>query len=1299
MNEFDKEQAEYVKMKIWDLIERLENLNSELDQEKDPEKQKNIRQRIERTQGLYEEYKEDYEAIASEIGLDKDNNGGFEKDFIELIGRKTAVSEQDLKLKTDIGEIGRFFSVPKAQDPKFIGRHDEILMFAQRLLRGGAFAITGARGMGGIGKTAIANEVCHLLRKTWDKEPNLPQYIRPLLEGKRFFKDGILWIQFERGIQNLRTLTDKILRDITDPATAAKIETLEKLSEILSTKDVLVVLDSVEQNMRSFHFVFEAFRGKVSLLITSRIEIPGIHAIDINKLTDDEAYKLFVKHLKNSNVNKTQEEKIRGFCNALGNFPLAIAIVACRVDEHNSNLDDLMQSYQKQKLVFLDASGLGLDVEERNLNVKTCFAMSYNELSETEQKIFRYAGIFRDLFQEYELAAVAEEEEIGNALQNLIKNSFIQPVKQETDLITFEMSNLNKQEENSIVKYQLHPLMREFASDLLSENMQKIDAVRKEQIRVLLDSVKQAEKEEGTLKKKLSEDKSIVQEIRAAMQDCDSQFEFEMMLEFMDCINITIYTLGFWKEKIFLNRLAIKAAIALQNRSKEAWYRLSLADTLGRTGHQATFELSRKEFQKTLVLYRELHDTKQIFFVLYSLATIEYRLNRYSECIAMNFEGVREACQYNNYSQTGSFLRTIGWLYNIFQLDNTFSLMKTTFKQQSWRMDYQKINYMHSLNDFVNIKELKGKFKECLELYYNLFILFDITKLSKLMGEHIADLFECNFKLQNTEECEKLITDYRFHAKALGISASNILFMEGQFAFLKKYFQAALHYFSSAIEDCLDKQGLEYWIGKTHLYNFEPDKAEPYLQSVLIFWQEQGNSVEIANVYTQLAFSELQRNNIPQAIEYLSKSIKTKQRFGIEYLVEEEEMRRQILDKIQEDNLDPDLYAEIEARTQPIELKPIFLIDNLSETIMGTDGKEMVLIPEGTAFIGRGKIVELTMDDILSNIDRLIELEQSPDKSDVSQKSEEPEATEIYLYPYYMDKTPISNVEYKRFCDAVNHQMPAHWIGNSLPDKYAELPVVNISLEDAKAYAKWAGKELPTEAEWEKACRGEKGNRYPWGDVWNPEFVKNKTGTIRQQFDKEYDELNSKFNEKGGVFVLKNHRFTIPSHLNTAFDEEEFLTYLEGSISLIVAEKQRIVNSIPDLSQFQIDELLKILYEERRKFMGLDKVHEPQLNAIKKQFYMELMSPTIAEMYLKTVHTPGENHSPYNVANMVGHIFEMTISQEDNDFFIKGGSWFSADPEKDCQSFSRETVKALEKRMDVGFRCVKPVFSKIGDRA
>ncbi len=61
---------------------------------------------------------------------------------------------------------------------------------------------------------------------------------------------------------------------------------------------------------------------------------------------------------------------------------------------------------------------------------------------------------------------------------------------------------------------------------------------------------------------------------------------------------------------------------------------------------------------------------------------------------------------------------------------------------------------------------------------------------------------------------------------------------------------------------------------------------------------------------------------------------------------------------------------------------------------------------------------------------------------------------------------------------------------------------------------------------------------------------------------------------------------------------------------------------------------------------------------------------------------------------MVGDVYEMTDTQEGGDYAIKGGSWFSADPETECQAYNRETIQLREKRMDVGFRCVKPIFSK-----
>ncbi len=100
----------------------------------------------------------------------------------------------------------------------------------------------------------------------------------------------------------------------------------------------------------------------------------------------------------------------------------------------------------------------------------------------------------------------------------------------------------------------------------------------------------------------------------------------------------------------------------------------------------------------------------------------------------------------------------------------------------------------------------------------------------------------------------------------------------------------------------------------------------------------------------------------------------------------------------------------------------------------------------------------------------------------------------IYLDGYWIDKTPVTNAEYKRFLDAnPKHPVPLVNEGWAKPYNWDEKkrtfpagkenhPVVLISWHDAKAYADWAGKELPTEQEWEKAARGTDGREYPWGE-------------------------------------------------------------------------------------------------------------------------------------------------------------------------------------------------------------------------
>lgn len=98
--------------------------------------------------------------------------------------------------------------------------------------------------------------------------------------------------------------------------------------------------------------------------------------------------------------------------------------------------------------------------------------------------------------------------------------------------------------------------------------------------------------------------------------------------------------------------------------------------------------------------------------------------------------------------------------------------------------------------------------------------------------------------------------------------------------------------------------------------------------------------------------------------------------------------------------------------------------------------------------------------------------------------------------------------------------------------------------------------------------------------------------------------------------LLTNDGIALPNHPNTTFDEQKFLTLLRGSISLTRDEKWRIIQAIPKLSQFQVDELQKILEEERRKFSELSPKHLSQLQKLEQKHaadWKDLQSVSVQE--------------------------------------------------------------------------------------
>ena len=89
----------------------------------------------------------------------------------------------------------------------------------------------------------------------------------------------------------------------------------------------------------------------------------------------------------------------------------------------------------------------------------------------------------------------------------------------------------------------------------------------------------------------------------------------------------------------------------------------------------------------------------------------------------------------------------------------------------------------------------------------------------------------------------------------------------------------------------------------------------------------------------------------------------------------------------------------------------------------------------------------------------------------------------VFVDPFYLDAHEVTVGEYAAFVKATRHRTPPVWANGKAPAGKEQFPVADVSWEDASGYCAWKGKRLPTEAEWERACRGlNEGEKYPWGD-------------------------------------------------------------------------------------------------------------------------------------------------------------------------------------------------------------------------
>jgi formylglycine-generating enzyme required for sulfatase activity len=124
--------------------------------------------------------------------------------------------------------------------------------------------------------------------------------------------------------------------------------------------------------------------------------------------------------------------------------------------------------------------------------------------------------------------------------------------------------------------------------------------------------------------------------------------------------------------------------------------------------------------------------------------------------------------------------------------------------------------------------------------------------------------------------------------------------------------------------------------------------------------------------------------------------------------------------------------------------------------------QDMVLVPAGDFLMGS------TVQDVY----RVADVDEWPQRK-------------VWVDDFYIDVHEVTNAQYKVYVDSMKVTPPPKWLNGNYGIGEDGLPVISITWDEAAAYAKWAGKRLPTEAEWEKAARGTDARAFPWGNSFD----------------------------------------------------------------------------------------------------------------------------------------------------------------------------------------------------------------------
>lgn len=1049
MKDYALQELEFLRKQIWELETQLKEVEDEGKRKRaqgDQEGYKTAQKRFKAIGQLIQRFSREYELIKSEYGLSQTDLFLFDRSMESNLELKSKRKEFILQLPFD---LKKHSALPGANE-KFIGRQKELDHFFEVFARGDhqQLTISGMKGMGGIGKTAIALEVCNVFKSSWSDSPAYPDYITQngklsgfFPPGRKFFSDGILWIRFNNEYNNLESFFESIVLQLG--LDWKVFESFEEVAFLLSTKDVLVVLDSAEQNLNFFNFIYPRLRKKAPILITSRISLTGIDTYDLNTLSEKDALDLFAMEADYQPGDEFERAEVQDLCRLLGYLPLAIKLAArnFRRAEHR-DLPGLLATFSERKQSTMDAlsseegdiSGEGL----KHASARACFSISFDQLKEEEQLAFIDASVFNSPFLPEEVEQVLKLE---NAERLLQKIHFL-------GLFEFNPDS---------GRYDFHPLIREFALDISfkKQRFQEVFALKRKYFFDNIDLLTSGNPDDSSFQFALDEVLSIV----------NHSFEVNDHQWVVDFADRVFYKLGNkkgllhvaiqlldkaacsleamigaeddpeWKRTRQLGRILTHKAIFLDDigKNEEAFEASERAQELNFQAGDADFYLYNKYFNQALL-------TKEKF-------------RPWDELLHENFGRMRQALKFDSFYWAGSFARTIGThIYEHFYFRNSLNLSLANFQKSLIEKKEFRSNFFKGFLDLVDFRIARRDVDKSITEPLSVGIeLLKNDELPLLEFNFLHRYIACQLELENYEACKNFLPRLAgIYQKAGGaLLLSDLQNLKTRLAIGEGQFQKALEEVQ-ALKDDSDK-----WLFLSEIYLGLGDypQSREYLEKARSHDPQEPNNVVLGSVLvllSRLDYHEYGATRLQEIVRQLETGLLTWQLYSVKPSLADARFKTSLIEAFFNSSEEAYIDFTKDLGVSPLSEVPGFFIQDLPDEIIARDGRRMILIPEGRVMVPReGDPVFLGEDFVFHNLTFLAS--SATDFSGFTGDN--------YLYPFYIDADSVTQEEFRRFSEESGYEF-------DFSRKFS------LRLEDIKAYAAYYKKKIPLEIEWMKAYQG-----------------------------------------------------------------------------------------------------------------------------------------------------------------------------------------------------------------------------------